>query len=45
MKKLSKKGAAVFAEIDIARFADIEDAGINYSEPSRFPEMEIDISF
>ncbi len=44
MKKLSKKGAAVFAEIDIARFADIEDAGINYSEPSRFPEMEIDIS-
>lgn len=45
MKKLSKNGAAVFAEIDIARFADIEDAGINYSEPSRFPEMEIDISF
>lgn len=45
MKKLSKKGVAVFAEIDIARFADIEDAGINYSEPSRFPEMEIDISF
>lgn len=45
MKKLSKKGAAVFAEIDIASFADIEDAGINYSEPSRFPEMEIDISF
>ncbi len=45
MTQLSKKGAAVFAEIDIARFADIEDAGINYSEPSRFPEMEIDISF
>lgn len=45
MKKLSKKGAAVFAEIDVAKFADIKDRGIHYSEPSRFPEMEIDISF
>ncbi len=44
-KKIDKKAAIVFAEIDVPEFTEIEDAGIHYVEPSRFPEMEIDLSF
>lgn len=44
-KKIDKKGAIVFAEIDVQAFAEIADAGIHYKEPSRFPGMEIDLSF
>ncbi|MBQ2932389.1 MAG: phenylalanine--tRNA ligase subunit beta [Clostridia bacterium] len=44
-KKIDKKAAIVYTEIDMEVFAKIENAGILYKEPSRFPEMEIDISF
>ncbi|MGN0569563.1 MAG: phenylalanine--tRNA ligase subunit beta [Candidatus Fimenecus sp.] len=44
-KKIDKKAAIVFAEIDVKAFAEIEDAGIHYKEPSRFPEIEVDLSF
>ena len=44
-KNIDKKAAIVFAEIDVADFASIEGAGIHYEEPSRFPEMEIDLTF
>ncbi len=44
-KKIDKKAAIVFAEIDVPAFTEITDAGIHYQEPSRFPEMEIDLSF
>ncbi len=44
-KKIDKKAAIVFAEIDVAKFAEIEDAGIHYAEPSRFPAIEVDLSF
>lgn len=44
-KKIDKKAAIVFAEIDVQAFAKIADAGIHYKEPSRFPGMEIDLSF
>ena len=44
-KKIDKKAAIVFAEIDVQAFAKIEDAGIHYKEPSRFPEIEVDLSF
>ena len=44
-KKIDKKAAIVYAEIDVLDFAEIKNASITYSEPSRFPEMEIDISF
>ncbi len=45
VKKIDKKAAIVFAEIDMERFAALENLSIKYSEPSRFPEMEIDLSF
>ena len=44
-KKIDKKASIVFAEIDVEAFAKIENASIKYVEPSRFPEMEIDLSF
>ncbi|MBQ7915859.1 MAG: phenylalanine--tRNA ligase subunit beta, partial [Firmicutes bacterium] len=44
-KKIDKKASIVFAEIDIKEFAEIANAGIQYEEPSRFPEMKIDLSF
>ena len=44
-KKIDKKAAIVFAEIDVPVFSEITDAGIHYAEPSKFPAMEIDLSF
>ena len=44
-KKIDKKASIVYAEIDVAEFAAITNASISYEEPSKFPEMEIDLSF
>ncbi len=44
-KKIDKKASIVYAEIDIREFSDIANRSISYREPSRFPEMEIDLSF
>ncbi len=44
-KKIDKKSAMVYAEIDVRAFSEIADAGIVYREPSRFPGMEVDLSF
>ncbi len=44
-KKIDKKAAIVYAEIDVDAFASIKNVSIKYSEPSKFPEIEIDLSF
>lgn len=44
-KKIDKKASIVFAEIDVPVFTELTDAGIHYEEPSKFPNMEIDLSF
>ncbi len=44
-KKIDKKASIVFAEIDVALFATLGNAGIAYEEPSKYPEIEIDLSF
>lgn len=44
-KKIDKKASIVFAEIDVRDFSEIKDASIHYQEPSKYPEMEIDVSF
>ena len=44
-KKIDKKANIVYAEIDIEAFADITNASIKYEAPSKFPEIEIDLSF
>lgn len=45
VKKIDKKAAVVYAEIDVQAFSALADAGIHYKEPSRFPSMEADLSF
>ncbi len=44
-KKIDKKANIVYAEIDVKEFAKIANASIAYEEPSKFPEIEIDLSF
>lgn len=44
-KNIDKKAAIVFAEIDVTAFSNEKNNSISYSEPSRYPEMEIDVSF
>ncbi len=44
-KKIDKKANIVFAEIDVESFAKLENASISYEEPSKYPEIEIDLSF
>ncbi len=44
-KKIDKKAAIVWAEIDVEEFAKLKNASINYVGPSKFPEIEIDLSF
>ncbi len=44
-KKIDKKASIVFAEIDISLFAELKNASIVYEEPSKYPEIEIDLSF
>lgn len=43
-KKIDKKGSVVYAELDVEKFAAIQNAGIVYSEPSKFPPMTYDLS-
>lgn len=44
-KNIDKKASIVFAEIDVKQLAEIVPAPIVYSEPSRFPGMEQDLTF
>ena len=44
-KKIDKKASIVYAELDINELAKIENASIKYEEPSKFPTIEIDLSF
>ena len=45
LKKIDKKANIVWAEIDITDFAAIDADSIKYEEPSKFPGIEIDLSF
>ena len=44
-KKIDKKANIVFAELDIAAFTAIANKGISYEEPSKYPSIEVDLSF
>jgi len=43
-KKIDKKAAIVFAELDMQAFGDQKNASILYAEPSKFPPMDYDLS-
>ncbi|MCR4694098.1 MAG: phenylalanine--tRNA ligase subunit beta [Pseudobutyrivibrio sp.] len=44
-KKIDKKAAIVFAEIDMEAFTEADGKGIKYAEPSKYPSIEVDLSF
>ncbi len=44
-KKIDKKAAIVYAEIDVKEFAKADFVNIKYSEVTKFPEMSIDLNF
>lgn len=44
-KKIDKKAAIVYAEIDVEKLAAIKGKDIAYAEPSKYPEMEVDLTF
>ncbi len=44
-KKIDKKAAIVFAEIDMESVANINQQTISYVEPSKYPSIEVDLSF
>ena len=43
--KLDKKAAVAFAELDMDLFNALSPLDIHYDEPSRFPGIDIDLSF
>ncbi len=43
-KKIDKKASVVFAEVDMQSFAEVQNSSIVYQEPSKFPQMDYDIS-
>ncbi len=44
-KKIDKKASIVYAEIDVAAFANCDKLALVYDEPSKYPEMDIDLTF
>ncbi|MBR5478720.1 MAG: phenylalanine--tRNA ligase subunit beta [Clostridia bacterium] len=44
-KKIDKKSAMVFFELDVETFAEIGKADIKYEETSKFPSIDVDLTF
>ena len=44
-KKLDKKASVVYLELDVVKLSQIADAGIHYEEASKYPGMDIDLTF
>lgn len=44
-KKIDKKAAICYAELDMDKLTAVRDAGITYEEPSKYPSIEVDLSF
>lgn len=44
-KKIDKKASIVYAEIDVHALSGISNKSIIYEEPSKFPAIEMDLSF
>lgn len=44
-KKIDKKAAIVYAELDVLMLSQIIDADIHYEEASKYPSMEVDLTF
>jgi phenylalanyl-tRNA synthetase beta chain len=44
-KKIDKKASIVYVEMDMAALSQITNAGIHYEEASKYPTMEVDLTF
>ncbi|MDR1806210.1 MAG: phenylalanine--tRNA ligase subunit beta [Clostridium sp.] len=44
-RRIDKKAAIVYAEIDMDALAAVEPAPITYDEPSKYPGIDVDLSF
>lgn len=44
-KKIDKKASMVFFELDVVKFAEIGKADIKYEETSKFPSIDVDLTF
>ena len=44
-KKIDKKASIVYAELDVLALSKLADAGIRYEETSKYPGMEVDLTF
>ena len=45
LKNIDKKANVVFLEIDMKDFVETENAGIKYAEASKYPSIEVDVTF
>ena len=44
-KKIDKKASIVYCELDVAALSGLPNGAIHYEESSRFPSMEVDLTF
>ena len=44
-RKLDKKASIVYLELDVVKLSGIADAGIHYEEASKYPGMDVDLTF
>ena len=45
VNRMNRKAVIVYAELDVTAFSSLIDKGIVYSEHSKFPAIEVDLSF
>ncbi len=45
LRKIDKKANVVFAELEIDAVVNTENAGIHYEETSKFPSIDVDLTF
>lgn len=45
LENIDKKCSIAYMELDMDKFADIENKSITYKEPSKFPGIDIDLTF
>ena len=45
IKKIDKKAAIVYLEVDVAALTAVADQGIHYEGLSKYPGMEVDLTF
>ena len=45
LRNIDRKASVVFLEMDVKNLVAIENAGIKYTEASKYPSIEVDVTF